>query len=123
MVVGIGTDIIEINRVMRACLRWPKFPSKIFTDDEWEYCNEGNNYASLAARFAGKEAVVKALGTGMRNLDWTEVEILNDLAGAPFVVLHGKAQAVAEEKGINQLLITLSHSKEYAVAYVVALGG
>lgn len=123
MILGIGTDIVEINRVMRACLRWPKFPNTIFTEEEWDYCNQGNNYSSLAARFAAKEAVVKALGTGMRNLNWKEVEILNDLAGAPYVTLHGKAKALAEEKGIMQLMITLSHSKEYAVAYVIALGG
>lgn len=123
MIVGIGTDIVEVNRVLRACMRWPKFRTRVFTDEEWEYCNEGNNHASLAARFAGKEAVVKALGTGMRGLEWIEIEILNDLAGAPFVVLHGKAQAIAEEKGIKHVFITLSHSKDYAVAYAVAIGG
>ncbi|MDW7672993.1 MAG: holo-ACP synthase [Bacillota bacterium] len=123
MIIGIGTDIVEINRVMRACLRWPKFPARIFTKDEWEYCNEGHNHASLAARFAAKEAVAKALGTGMRGMDWTEIEILNDLAGAPFATLSGKAHNIAKEKGISQIMITLSHSKDYAVAYAVALGG
>lgn len=122
MILGVGTDIVEIQRVMGACMRWPKFKTRLFTQEEWEYCGEGENYPSLAARFAGKEAVAKALGTGVRGFQWTEIEILNDLAGAPYVTLHGKAAEVAKDKGVEQIMISLSHSKDYAVAHAIAVG-
>ncbi|MGF7184283.1 holo-[acyl-carrier protein] synthase [Desulfitispora alkaliphila] len=125
MVIGIGTDIVEIERVKSACERWPGFGGRIYTDHELEYCSgkSEKNYQSLAARFAAKEAVVKALGTGLRGLEWNEIEISNDLAGAPYVTLTGKAKEIAQEKGVSKVLISLSHSENHAVAYAIALGG
>lgn len=123
MIVGVGSDIVEIERIKNACERWPRFGDKIFTRQEWEYCDSGKSYQSLAGRFAAKEAVLKAMGTGLRGLTWTEVEINNDLAGAPFVTLTGKAAKIAEEKGIKKIFISLAHSNDYAVAHAIASGG
>lgn len=120
----IGTDIIEVDRIKANLENKVKgrFSARVFTENEVQYC-EGrgvSKYQSYAARFAGKEAVSKALGTGIgENAQFNEIEILNDDKGKPYVILYGKAKKYFESLGAQGISITLSHCKEYAVAYVI----
>jgi len=114
----VGVDIIEIARIEEAVACWSKgFLQRVYTDMELKLCHK--KPSSLAARFAGKEAVMKALETPNRGIGWREIEILADLSGKPLVHLHGKAQNQANRLGLDRLAISLSHSREYAVALVV----
>jgi holo-[acyl-carrier protein] synthase len=114
----IGIDIIEIARIERAIARWGEvFLHRIYTGAELELCRR--KPSSLAARFAGKEAVVKAIGTQTKGIGWREIEILAEPSSKPLVHLYGKAQNQADSLGLDKLAISLSHSKEYAVAFVV----
>ena len=114
---AIGVDIIEIDRIDRAVSRWhDSFLKRIYTQAELE-CHR--SISSLAARFAAKEAVMKALGTGARGVNWRDIEILTNGSGAPQVRLHGRALARSKELGVAQFSISMSHSREYAVAFVI----
>ena len=114
---AIGVDIIEIGRIDRAISRWQDaFLKRIYTQAEME---SYRNVSSLAARFAAKEAVMKALGTGARGVNWRDIEILTNGDGAPLIRLHGRACERSKELGIAQFSISMSHSREYAVAFVV----
>lgn len=114
----VGVDIIEIARVERAIARWgERFLRRIYTEREIELYQ--NRVAALAARFAAKEATMKALGTGARGLGWQEVETIPNPKGQPVVYLHGRSQSRAEEIGLKGLAISLSHSREYAIASVI----
>ena len=115
----VGIDIIEIYRIERAMSRWrDSFLRRVYTQAELESCHDVA--ASLAARFAAKEAVMKALGTGTKGLDlWRDIEILSNSDGMPLVQLHGQAQKKAREVGVGEFAVTMSHSKEYAVAFVI----
>lgn len=114
----IGTDIIEIPRIEEAITRWgERFLKRVYTETELELCH--NNMPSLAARFAGKEAVIKALGPQDNRLGWKEIEILSEPNGKPAVHLHGKAQNQAHSLGLDRLDISLSHSREYAIAFAI----
>ena len=113
----IGIDIIEIARIEKAIARWREsFLHRVYTEPELKLCH--NKPSSLAARFAGKEAVIKALGTQSKGISWKEIEILSDPSGKPLVHLYGKAQNQAGSLGLNNFAISLSHSKEYAIACV-----
>ncbi len=115
-----GIDIIEIARIKRLILYWKeKFIRRIYTEAELEVCT--NRIPPLATRFAAKEAVMKALGTGTRGVSWKEIEILSNAAGVPRVQLHGKACLWAQEQGIDDFCISLSHTKEYAIASVIGI--
>ena len=114
----IGIDIIEIARIKRAIARWGEsFLQRVYTEPELSLYQE--KPSSLAVRFAGKEAVIKALGTKNKGIAWREIEILPDSSGKPLVHLYGKAQNEASGLGLAQLAISLSHSKEYAIAFVI----
>jgi holo-[acyl-carrier protein] synthase len=114
----IGVDIIEIARIEKAIKRWGEsFLRRLYTDSELRLCRK--RPSSMAARFAGKEAVMKALGTGARGVSWREIEILAEPSGKPVVHLHGKAQERARYLGLDRIAISLSDSKEYAIAFVV----
>ena len=116
---SVGVDIVEIDRVAAVIDRWgDKFLQRVYTTAELRYCR--GRVPELAARFAGKEAITKALGTGIRGLAWREMEILPDPLGKPLVTLHGRAQARAVHIGLAHFAISLSHSREFAVAMVVA---
>jgi holo-[acyl-carrier protein] synthase len=120
-VLGCGVDIVEVDRIERAVARWgDAFTRRIYTAREIERAQAVG--PRLAARFAAKEAVMKALGVGWRALAWREIEITNDAAGRPLVLLHGTARRIAEERGITAVLIALSHTHEHAVANAIALG-
>lgn len=124
MIKGTGVDIIEISRVKKS-LANEHFIKRIYTDKEQQYCQSRKQMAvsSYAARFAAKEAVAKALGTGIAEGGlWTDIEILPDENGAPHVKLYGYFAYLATRRKIYNIYISLSHSKEYAVAQAVLEG-
>ena len=114
-----GIDAVEIDRIEGVLRRHgQRFLDRIFTRAEIAHCN--GRVRELAARFAAKEAVSKALGTGMRGIRWREMEVVPDRRGKPHVRLHGSAKERAAELGIHDLAISLTHSRELAIATVVA---
>jgi holo-[acyl-carrier protein] synthase len=116
----IGVDIIEIGRIKEAVESWgERFLRRVYTESELAAYR--NKPSSLAARFACKEAVMKLLGTGRIGVGWREVETLSHPGGKPRVNLYGRAQSKADEMGIKEIAVSLSHSKEYAIAYVSAV--
>ena len=115
---SIGVDIIEIHRIREAAERWQdRFLQRIYTDTELQDC--GRRWASLAARFAAKEAVLKALGSG-RNIGWHDIEVRRYENDAPYISLHGNARRIAGQLGIRNFAVSLSHSEKYAVAVSIA---
>ncbi|MBI2848952.1 MAG: holo-ACP synthase [Chloroflexi bacterium] len=114
-----GVDIIEIRRVEEALARWgERFLHRIYTGREIAFCR--GRSPELAARFAAKEAISKALGTGMRGVAWREMEILPDGKGKPLLRLYGRARQRAEAIGLDEFALSLSHSHSLAIAFVVA---
>lgn len=120
MILGIGIDMIEIERIEKACDNRAFF-LRIYTPAEREKYEK--RAASLAARFAAKEAVVKALGTGFRGIAPAEIETLSDELGKPVVTLYGEAKRKAEEMGCRQIHVSITHTKTTATAMVVLEGG
>ena len=117
--LSVGVDIIEIERIARVLERWgERFLRHVYTPDEVAICR--GRVPELAVRFAAKEAISKALGTGMLGVCWPEMEVLPDPLGKPLVRLHGRAAARAEYLGLGQFAVSLSHSRDYAMAMVVA---
>ncbi|MBC08647.1 MAG: holo-ACP synthase [Gammaproteobacteria bacterium] len=124
MIIGIGTDIVQIDRIGRAfSLRPEKFMQKILAAEEIEKMPLSREIEYLAKRFAAKEAISKALGSGMRlGVRFRDILILSDLeTGQPLVQLRGRAKQQASEKGINRILISISDEKEYAMAFAMGL--
>lgn len=117
MIVGIGTDLVEIKRMEKAYLR-SGFAERVFTEKERELI--GACAARAAGNFAVKEAVVKAFGTGFRKVSPQEIEVLRDKAGKPYALLFGQAEKKATELGIDCLHVSISNEREYAIAFVVA---
>jgi holo-[acyl-carrier protein] synthase len=121
MILRTGVDLIEISRIRETTARQGKrFLERVYTRGELEYCRD--NHASLAARFAAKEAVSKALGCGIGEVSWQEIEISVDESHAPILILHGAAETKAKEVGLSTWSISLSHTQEHAIAFVVAVG-
>ena len=115
-----GVDLIEIKRINLAIERHgSRFLKRIFTNKELALF--GKNIPSLASRFAGKEAVSKALCTGIGDIEWQEIEILRGAEKEPLLLLHGEAKRIAAKKNLTVWSISLSHTHEYAIATVVAL--
>ncbi|GAB1366304.1 holo-ACP synthase [Candidatus Cloacimonadaceae bacterium] len=121
MIAGIGCDIISVERIRSAIQKNGRIAEKLFTEAERAYCSlKANPWQSYAARFAAKEAVMKALKTGWDGkVNWLDIEITLDEKGAPSISLRGGAQALAEAKGIVNIQLSLSHEKDYAIAQVV----
>lgn len=116
-----GVDIIEVERIRRAAERHgERFYARFYTPAERARC--GERYPALAARFAAKEAVAKALGTGIGDMGWAEIEVVHDERGRPEIVLHGAAARIAAEAGLKEWSISLAHTHEHAIAFVVATG-
>jgi holo-[acyl-carrier protein] synthase len=114
-----GVDFIEVARIDRAILRHgERFFGRFFTAQE--LIDAGGRTPALAARFAAKEAVAKMLGTGIGDVGWRDIEILKKAGGAPTLVLHGPAQELSERLGICDWSVSLSHTHEHAIAFVVA---
>lgn len=121
MIFGIGTDIIEIDRVKRAFKRTPALLNRLFTEYEIAYFQSRNmNIQHIAGGFSAKEAVVKALGTGIKGFSWKDVEILRGSSGKPMVKLYNKAKEVAAKNKICTISISISHSENYAMAVAIA---
>lgn len=115
---AVGIDIIEIDRVADVIARHgDRFLRRVYTADEIAHCR--GRVHELAARFAAKEAVMKALGTGVRGVGWRDIEVLPNRRGKPLVFLYGRGAARAEHIKLRGLEISLTHSKEYAIASVV----
>ncbi len=124
MIVGTGIDIVEIDRIRRAVKKWGEnFLSKIFTPREIKYSNSKRSaYQHLAGRFAAKEAALKALGVPRRTeVWWTQIEVFNDREGRPHMEFHKDALKLKKKRGVGKVLISLSHSKNYAVANAILL--
>jgi holo-[acyl-carrier protein] synthase len=121
MILKTGIDIIEIPRIQAALDRHgERFLKRVFTEMEIAECR--GRADALAVRFAAKEAATKALGTGIGPVSWREVETLQKLSGEPYLVLHGTAKRIAKCLGLATWAISLSHSRDNAVAVVVATG-
>lgn len=120
MIIGIGCDIIEIVRIEQALAR-PGFAERVFTPQELAYCYSRGKQAaaSLAARFAAKEAALKALGTGLRGGSLQELSVVNDELGKPQLVLSGYFLKLAEQLGVTRSHVSLSHNRTTAIAYIV----
>ncbi len=122
MVIGVGTDVIEIARISQSIGRFgDRFLARVFTPREIAYCRRKKNAAeSFAARFAAKEAGAKALGTGIsRGVSWLELEVAREPSGKPTLSLSGRAAQCARQLGIVKSSLSLTHSKDIALAVVV----
>ena len=122
MIVSIGIDIIEVRRVREVLARTPRFAERVFTEAERTYCDGRGAVAAqhYAARFAAKEAALKALQTGWRGgIGWHDVEIATRDSGAPYLVLHGVAKELFEKSGATNAHLSMSHTTEHAIAEVI----
>ena len=121
-IYGIGVDIVEISRIKKAMERWQRrFVKRIFTREEINYCTERKDpHRCFAARFAAKEAVFKALGTGWSGeISWLDVQVLNTRSGKPWVRLENRADQLMKLHSLSRVSLSLSHSRDYAVAMAV----
>ena len=116
-----GVDLIEISRIEEVIARHGRhYLERIYTPAEREQC--GKRAESLAGRFAAKEAVAKALGCGIGDVTWKEIEILGDEQNAPILTLHGAAEQKAKELGLTTWSVSISHSQSHSVAFAVLIG-
>lgn len=123
MIFGVGTDLVEIVRIRQAIEKNPRFLQKVYTEEEIGYCRRKKNpWQSFAARFAAKEAVSKAFGTGLGKIGLLDIEVINKPSGQPQIILHGEAERFAKEHGIGSVHISLSHSEVYAIATAIIEG-
>jgi len=125
LIIGCGIDLVRIERIEKIIKRWGNnFNSRIFTPLERDYCEKkkDNKFQSYAGKFAAKEALLKALGLGLRGANWKEIEIRNNELGQPIIDTSGKLKNIALTKGVKKYFITISHTKEYAIAQVILEG-
>ncbi len=124
-IIGIGTDIIECLRIAQMIERHGEmFINRVYTQHEIEYCSERKAATQhYAGRWAAKEAVLKAIGTGwIKGITWRDVEVANQFGGKPIIHLYGGALDSAKRRGIEEVQISISHCRTHAVAYALALG-
>jgi holo-[acyl-carrier protein] synthase len=121
MIVGMGTDIIEVTRIERLLSKQERFKERIFTQGEIEYCDKKkNNVQNYAARFAVKEALLKAIGTGWREgVTFKEIEVVNNEKGKPELVLSGTVKGITEKMGVTNIQVSISHLKDLAIGMVI----
>ncbi|HLG29333.1 MAG TPA: holo-ACP synthase [Candidatus Brocadiales bacterium] len=120
----IGIDIVEIKRIQDFFSAHSGFLRRIYTEKEVAYCQQmrRNQYQHFAARFATKEAVFKALGTGWRGkMKWTDIEVLNDKLGKPYLNFYGAVKEAVEDKNVKNVAVSLSHCKDYAISEVLLI--
>lgn len=121
MKLRTGVDLIEISRIEEVVARHGQhYLDRIYTSAELEQC--GKRPESLAGRFAAKEAVAKALGTGIGDISWKDIEVLGDEQNAPILTLHGAANQMAQNLGLTTWSVSISHSQSHSVAIVVMIG-
>lgn len=119
--VGVGTDLIEIERIERALARHGEYlVHRLLSPREREGFGGDIPARRLAGRFAAKEAVLKALGTGLRDCRWHDVEVINDPLGRPEVILSGALKGLAREQSVGRILLSITHSRSHALAFAVA---
>ena len=124
MIIGIGTDVIEIERIKKAVQQTSSFYEKIYTTREKAYYREKNKRVeTLAGLFAAKEAISKALGTGFRGFSAGDIEIIPNEIGKPEAYLYGEAKVLADRLEICKIHVSISHCKAYATAFAIAEGG
>jgi holo-[acyl-carrier protein] synthase len=126
MILGMGVDIVEIYRMKDAIKKWgDSFLNKIFTPREIEYSSARRfSHQHFAARFAAKEAVVKAFGEPSKHpIRWTEIEVLNDKEGKPIIEFHNDALKLKKKKKVGDVVVSMSHSDNYAIANVILIKG
>ena len=124
MILGLGTDIVEIVRIGQMVERHGElFLKRVYTDEETRYCQRRKEcYEHFAGRWAAKEAVMKSLGTGfIRGVNWRDIEVISERSGQPKITLHGGAREYAQKQGIDEILITISHCRSYATATAIAV--
>jgi holo-[acyl-carrier protein] synthase len=122
MIISVGIDIIEVSRIRETLARTPRFVERVYTEKERAHCDSKGVTAPqhYAARFAAKEAALKALRTGWRgSIAWHDVEISNDEKGAPLIEIAGEARKVLDSLGANAVHLSLSHTTEHAIATVI----
>jgi holo-[acyl-carrier protein] synthase len=122
LIIGCGIDLVKIERIEKIIKRWgDNLASRMFTPLEREHCKKrkSNKYQSYAGKFAAKEALLKALGLGLRGVNWTEIEISNNELGQPIIKTSGKLNIIASKKGVSKYFLTISHTKDYAIAEVI----
>ena len=125
MIIGIGVDLVKIDRIDKAGKNHNGFLERVFTEREREYCSRQKYSAQhYAGRFAAKEAVLKAIGTGWSaGVKWTDMEVLHGEGGGPIVNVSGRVKDLMDLRGVRQILLSYSHDEGYAVAQVVLVGG
>lgn len=124
MVVGLGTDIVEIPRIAQMIERHGEnFLRRVYTEEEIKYCQRRKqNHEAFAGRWAAKEAVMKVLGTGfIKGIGFVDIEILNERSGKPMCILHGGAKQRADELEIAEILVSISHCKTFATATAIGV--
>ena len=122
-IIGIGVDVVELERIKGLCARHPeRFAARIFTSKEQDVFQPKPNVARIAARFAVKEAASKALGTGIGQIGWQDIETTNSPTGAPCVNFLGRAAVLAAEKGVRKVHCSISHERTVAVAMIILEG-
>ncbi|OFI07512.1 holo-[acyl-carrier-protein] synthase [Clostridium acetireducens DSM 10703] len=119
MIAGIGVDIVDINRIRKAMEKNHNFVLKILNNIENTKPYTKNKYEFIAARFAAKEAVAKALGTGFVGFSFKDIIIKNNSSGMPYIILEGQAKKLAEKYGYYKIHLSISHERDYAIAYVI----
>jgi len=122
--ISIGTDIIECVRIAQMIEKHGEvFLQRVFTQKEILYCSSRKAATQhYAGRWAAKEAVLKVLGTGWaKGIQWTDVEVVNEVSGAPVIKINGKAAEIAKERGIREVMITISHCRAYATAFATGI--
>jgi holo-[acyl-carrier protein] synthase len=123
VVVGVGVDLCDVDRIRRTLARTPGFADRVFTEAEQDYCRRRHDPAErFAARFAAKEAVLKALGAGLGACALRDIEVTRAGSGAPVLALHGGAATLAADRGVTAWHISLTHTASMAEAVVVAVG-
>ena len=122
MIKGVGVDTVEVERIKTVVIRRKRFVERFFNQGEIIRKPEDKTYyQEIASKFAAKEAVVKAMGTGFRGFKWKDINIFNDKLGKPYVKLNGRACEVSDNLGIKDFMISITHTKKYATAFAIAL--
>ena len=125
MIIGIGNDIVEVERIERAAVRTESFLNKLLTEEERERVAKDDKirFESIAGIFAAKEAVSKALGTGFVTFELRDIEVRKDERGKPWIKLYGGALVLSQQLGVTHLHISISHTKAYATAFAIVEKG
>lgn len=126
MILGTGIDLAEVDRIAAAMARYgPRFAQRVFTPSEIAYAeSKANKYERFAARFAAKEAGMKAIGTGWRRgVGWHDFEVVRERSGRPTLQFHGKAAEFARALGVERVALSLTHTHQYGMAFVILEGG